>query len=212
MIHKLSQQVRRISLMSTFVALGVMVGTATAYAASPPTLYKVCDRNGTGRFLCLKVQSANPPAKPKKDSQVLLKSGETAFQNQFHLISVGKVTASATKNWPFTAGEGLNGKLKGDRVYQIKYAPAGKETGQCLAVPNTYKKQPNTAVRVEPCSGGKTTYWAYAGKNLINVQATNQTNDKTKELLTASGSNAIVHKPYTTKASKPFQEFILGRA
>lgn len=177
------QIVRYVSLMLATITLSVVAITATTFATPKPNLYKICDDNGVG--LCLKVQSANPPAKPHTNSQVLLRGAELRFQKEFHAVPV----------------------RKGSNVLQIRYAPKGKETRQCLAVPNTYnqKHQLNTSVRVEPCKkSGETGYWLYVGKTLVNVGATNRTNGQKMEVLTGNAKNNAVVQPLTGAANQKF--------
>lgn len=198
------QIMRPVSLMCAIITLGVVASTTTTYAA-PSILYRICDRNGAGSCLWAQGSQAKP-ATP--NSKILLKPGTVAYQNEFHTIYFGKVTASASSNWPFTPGKGLNGKpgINGDGVFQIRYAPGGSETGQC-AIANGSS---GAAVRIVKCSSS--TYWVHYGRTWISVRSTNRGGDRQILVLTGSGPHGGTRAIVSPYENSPVQQFIRGRA
>lgn len=192
------------------VAVGVStigVGAATSYAASP--LFIFCDNGGSG--LCLRVASNNPAPNSQVYANV---SRPLTVREEFHLVRIGTVTASASKNWPFTPGRQLNGKFIGDPVFQIEYAPAGRDSSNCLSVPDRVHGVLNTSVVTNTCSSLRRTSWvqAYNGQYWINVRATNHARDKHILVLKATSNQPgqkVVVAPY--QQGNKWEEFVPGR-
>lgn len=190
-----SRITRYVSSVFVIAALSVVV-VGSAYAQPPSPLYNICDDRGRGK--CLWAQGRQLSA-PKNGSKILLKKHKPTYQNRFFAKYIGKVTATSHKDWPFTAGKGLNAKpaIKGDGVFQFIYAPGETATSQCVGADGLS----GSAVRIEKYSSK--TYWVHFSHTWISVGATNRGGDSRLLVLTADGSHTVV-SPYTYSLAQQF--------